>query len=79
MNLEKQTCELTPFASRSVLEHLARGVIGAGALGYGLYVSATHAWAIIPLGLVALAAFRGCPMCWTIGLLDTLSRARNRG
>ncbi|MET9514834.1 hypothetical protein [Streptomyces sp. NPDC002994] len=29
----------------------------------------------LPLGVLAL---RGCPMCWTIGLMQTISRGRLR-
>ena len=80
MDSEKQTCDTgTPFASRTVLEHMLRGVLGAVALACGLYLSSTYAWALIPFGVIALIAFRGCPMCWTIGLVETFARGgRNK-
>jgi hypothetical protein len=27
-------------------------------------------------GVAALVALRGCPMCWTVGLVETLSQGR---
>ncbi|MEV7615523.1 hypothetical protein [Streptomyces sp. NPDC089799] len=64
------------FASSSLPRHLVRGAVGFG----GLIGSV----ALLPLvGLVSLLllpvgvlALRGCPMCWTIGLLQTVSRGR---
>jgi hypothetical protein len=67
--------ELT-FASTSVARHLARG-----ATGFGLIIGS---FALTPVvGPVALlgtiggfVALRGCPMCWMIGLGETISRGR---
>jgi hypothetical protein len=66
------------FASESLLEHAARGVVGLGALALAATVGAAHPWlalAMIPVGVIAL---RGCPLCWTLGLVQTLV-ARWRG
>ncbi len=74
-----KTCEVaSPFASRSVVEHLVRGLIGAGSLGWAIYLSDTQPLALIPLGLLALLAFRGCPMCWILGLIETIGRGPTR-
>lgn len=67
---------MTDFASTSLPRHLIRGAVGFGAL--------IGAVALIPfIGLVSLVlapigliAFRGCPTCWTIGLVQTISRGR---
>lgn len=61
------------FASKSVTEHLVRGLLGFTAL-VGAFVVMTHEslWSI-PLGLVGVALLRGCPTCWTIGLMETWS------
>ncbi|MFB7514875.1 hypothetical protein [Streptomyces sp. NPDC056144] len=64
------------FASASVPRHLARG-----AVGFGLVVAA---FALMPaagpvsllLAPLALVAFRGCPTCWMVGLVQTVSRGR---
>jgi hypothetical protein len=64
------------FASTSLPRHLARGVIGFGSL--------TAAFALIPavgpasllLLPVTLLAFRGCPTCWVVGLIETISNGK---
>lgn len=64
------------FASRSVPRHVARGVIG-----FGLVIAA---FALLPvfglwslfLAPVGMLALRGCPVCWVLGLIETVSRGR---
>ncbi|MFF2024929.1 hypothetical protein ACFVW2_24370 [Streptomyces sp. NPDC058171] len=66
------------FASGSVPVHLLRGLVGFGALAASvLLLPVTGAWSLLlaPVGLLAL---RGCPMCWTVGLVQTVSRGRLR-
>ncbi|MEY9929494.1 hypothetical protein ABH926_004134 [Catenulispora sp. GP43] len=66
------------FAGSSLPRHLARGLIGFGSMAAGpalLPVLGLAALLLVPAGLVAL---RGCPMCWTMGLLQTLSAGRVR-
>lgn len=68
------------FASSSVTVHLARGAAAVAALATARYLFArTPPMIGVPLGMVLLAAtlwlLRGCPMCWTIGLIETV---RNR-
>lgn len=64
------------FASKTLLEHVARGVLGFGAISaavlIGSHLGAVRIVAALVLASVALVVLRGCPMCWTIGLLDTL-------
>jgi hypothetical protein len=71
----------TIFASKSVGEHLIRGVIGAGAAVAALRLLSEPSWislaAALGIGGLALFAFRGCPMCWTIGLINTVFRAKS--
>jgi hypothetical protein len=65
------------FASASLLGHLLRGVIGAALLWWAW----THqAWPLAGLAAAALAllAWRGCPMCWTLGLLETIKQKFSR-
>lgn len=61
------------FASKTLLEHLARGAIGLGAFMLALRFADTSI--VLPLVLVpiALLALRGCPMCWLMGLGETLT------
>jgi hypothetical protein len=70
------------FASKSLRVHLARGVLGFGALAAAAALARAQAgWALalalalLPLGFLAL---RGCPMCWTVGLIQTVA-AKVRG
>ncbi|QDQ09918.1 hypothetical protein [Streptomyces spectabilis] len=66
------------FASTSLPRHLARGALGFGALaGSALLIPVVGLVSLLlaPLGLLAL---RGCPLCWAIGLLQTVSNGRLR-
>ena len=65
------------FASKSLAEHVSRGALGLGALGAAAHF-ADRGWPALLLLPVALLALRGCPMCWTIGLVETFW-ARLRG
>ncbi|MGW2991469.1 hypothetical protein ACWDA9_06875 [Streptomyces sp. NPDC001193] len=70
--------ERVGFASATVPRHLARGAVGFGALVGSLAllpVAGAASLLLVPLGLVAL---RGCPMCWAIGLVETVSAGRMR-
>jgi hypothetical protein len=60
------------FKSRNIVEHIFRGVLGFGLLAVGLLYSAVLGWwTVVPL-VGALISFRGCPTCWTVGLVETL-------
>ncbi|MET8545813.1 hypothetical protein ABZW03_35030 [Kitasatospora sp. NPDC004799] len=64
------------YAGKSLPEHVARGVVGFGALIGSvvlLPLVGPAGLALLPIGLFAL---RGCPMCWAIGLMQTVSRGR---
>jgi hypothetical protein len=66
------------FASASLLRHIVRGVIGFGGMVGALVLLPVVGWVsllLLPIGLLAL---RGCPMCWVIGLVETVSRGRMR-
>ena len=67
------------FASRTVIEHLLRGAIGMVALVAAVIVAPAAPLASLALVPLALVALRGCPTCWTIGLIETVTaRARSR-
>ncbi|MFD3946657.1 hypothetical protein [Streptomyces sp. NPDC058579] len=66
------------FASASLPRHLVRGVLGFGGLvgAFALLPAVGPiSLLLLPVGVLAL---RGCPMCWTIGLIQTVSRGRLR-
>ena len=62
------------FASNTLLEHILRGFVGIAALWYAVTIAATHPLGSLALGVLALLAFRGCPICWAIGLVETASQ-----
>ncbi|MEU6863285.1 hypothetical protein ABZ924_08440 [Streptomyces sp. NPDC046876] len=66
------------FASASVPRHLARGALGFGALAGSLALLPFVGPASLLLAPVGLVALRGCPMCWAIGLAETVSAGRLR-
>lgn len=64
------------FASPTLTAHLLRGLFGFGPLVVAWLTWPAIGWlALLPaaLGVVAL---RGCPMCWTVGLVQTVARGR---
>ena len=61
------------FASTTIAAHLLRGVIAAALIAWAwLHQSSNPAFAVAA-GALAVAAMRGCPLCWTLGLLETIS------
>jgi hypothetical protein len=60
------------FASRGVAAHLLRGAIAAALLAWALVNQAAHPAPALAAGVVAVVAMRGCPMCWTAGLLEAI-------
>ncbi|MFE6461276.1 hypothetical protein ACFVP0_27940 [Streptomyces cinereoruber] len=66
------------FASATVPRHLARGAIGFGALVGSLVLFRAVGPASLLLAPIGLVALRGCPVCWAVGLLETVSAGRLR-
>ena len=62
------------FASRSVPVHLARGLIGLVLVVVALAMASASAFWLLLVPL-AVVLWRGCPTCWTMGLIAT--RAKN--
>ena len=60
------------FASKTISGHLARGALGVGTMAFALSTAATHPWLPLAALPIALVALRGCPMCWTVGLAQTV-------
>ena len=61
------------FASRTIAAHMLRGVIAAALIAWALLHQSSEPALAVVAGVVAVAAMRGCPMCWTIGLLETIA------
>ncbi|MDP9864383.1 MULTISPECIES: hypothetical protein [Streptosporangium] len=64
------------FASRSVSRHLLRGGLGFGLLIGAVALVPTAGPASLLLAPLGLVALRGCPTCWAIGLVQTISMGR---
>ena len=66
------------FCSSSVKAHLAKGA--GAALSIGLAVAALPTlWPSLVLLPLALLLMRGCPMCWLVGLLQTIGNRKPAG
>lgn len=65
------------FASRSLAGHLVRGIAGI-ALGAWAIRHQDDTVAAFAAAAGALLAFRGCPVCWTIGLVETVAQGWRR-
>jgi hypothetical protein len=68
----------SPLASRSVGEHLLRGVLGLIVAGAAVVLCSPVGPIALMLLPVTAVAWRGCPTCWTVGLRGTLADARSR-
>lgn len=64
----------SPFASSSVPRHYARGVVGLLAVVAAIAGVALGVPAALALLLVTAVAWRGCPTCWAVGLMQTRER-----
>ena len=64
----------SPLASTSVGRHYARGALGLVALVGGVAGTALGVSGAIALLIVTVVAWRGCPTCWAIGLVQTRER-----
>lgn len=66
------------FGSRTVSLHILRGILGLGFLAIALQYSPVWGWwTLVPLAC-ALFCLGGCPMCWTVGLIETVLRRKSR-
>ena len=66
------------FGSAFLGAHLMRGAAAAALLAWAIVHQTAHPWASLGAGVAALVALRGCPMCWTVGLIETLSKRPSR-
>ena len=60
------------FGNRTIRVHLLRGVLGVSALYISLSVLRGTNWRALIFLAAALYLLKGCPMCWTLGLIETL-------
>ena len=60
------------FASRTVVAHMIRGVFAAALIVWALVHQSTQPVLAVAAGAAAVIAMRGCPLCWTVGLFETI-------
>jgi hypothetical protein len=66
------------FATQTLTGHLIRGAVAFALIYLAIEQQHVHPAASLLAGLLALVAMRGCPVCWTIGLVEII-RERYRG
>lgn len=66
----------SPLVVSSLGRHLLRGAIGFALIGSALLLSRIVGPAALLIAPVGLIALRGCPACWTAGLIEMLSTHR---
>ncbi len=59
------------FASETLIGHLLRGGVAVILFGWAIARQEVHPLEALAAGAGALVALRGCPVCWTIGLIET--------
>ena len=64
----------SPLASSSIARHYARGAVGLLALVAAVAGTAAGAPVALTFLILTVAAWRGCPTCWAIGLMQTRER-----
>ena len=67
------TARTMAFGNRSLAVHVLRGVLGFGSLVLALKGYDIVGWPALLLMGIAVWALKGCPICWTIGLFETLA------
>jgi hypothetical protein len=60
------------FGGKSLFGHLLRGLAGFGAAYWAFMHQGEPILAVLAVG-VAFVLFRGCPVCWTVGLMETIA------
>jgi hypothetical protein len=60
------------FGNRTIGIHLIKGILGVAALYASLSTMRSHFWPGLILLAAAIYLLKGCPMCWTMGLIETI-------
>jgi len=63
---------MSPFASKTLAHHLLRGGAAVGLIALAIELNDDLPALAMVAGIAAIVALRGCPMCWTVGLFETL-------
>lgn len=60
------------FGNRTIRIHILRGIFGIAAGYASLSVLRGSPWPSLILFAVAIYLLKGCPLCWTLGLIETI-------
>lgn len=60
------------FGSKSLIGHLLRGLTGFVAVYWAFTHQSEPVLSVLAIG-AAFVLFRGCPVCWTVGLMETIA------
>ena len=71
MTLPERSADFV-FGSKSLFGHLLRGLTGFGAVYWAFTHQSEPVLSVLSIGAV-LVLFRGCPVCWTVGLMETIA------
>jgi hypothetical protein len=71
--------QTSPLASTSVKRHYVRGALGLVGLVAAVVGAVVVTPAALALLIVTVGAWRGCPTCWAIGLMQTREGQRCQG
>jgi hypothetical protein len=61
------------FGNQSILAHLVRGALGFGSLVLALRGYDVIGWPALPLMGITVWMLKGCPICWAIGLAESVA------
>ncbi|SIO54732.1 hypothetical protein SAMN05443247_07884 [Bradyrhizobium erythrophlei] len=65
------------YCSRSISGPLSRGLGAVVLVALAVIYGEAHPWLLPPLLIGAVVLMRGCPMCWLMGLVETIGERRN--
>jgi hypothetical protein len=71
MTLPERSADFV-FGSKFLFGHLLRGLTGFVAVYWAFMHQIEPVLAVLAAG-IALVLFRGCPVCWTVGLMETIA------
>ena len=63
------------FGNKTIRVHIVKGLLGFVALYVSLSTMHTTIWPSLVLLPAVLYLLKGCPMCWTMGLIETIVMA----
>jgi hypothetical protein len=78
MRLELNRRAVLIFGNRTIGRHLLRGALGITALYISLSTLRGTTWRSLIFLAAALYLLKGCPMCWTLGLIETIAMTIHR-